>query len=116
MTRKKLEELKKRTQYYGKCEDPTPEQVKTWAQISCIEMVNSILAYSCPPWGPAQKLLKRDLNDSHSYLRDHVNELGEEQVLQIIEEQINDISYVRRGVFTDSEGCSYNTIIWKEDE
>lgn len=93
----------------------TPEQKQTRNKIECIDMVNSTLAYYWDDIMTAEELLDFELHHKRiSYLKEYVEKLGEECVLQIIKEQINDVDHILRNVFTDSEGLSYNSIIWKK--
>ena len=90
-----------------------PEEAKRlYNELSCREMVNSCLCYGSiedfwrkPEW--------RD-----SYAARHVRALGRARVAEICKEQQEDIARARilRNVFTDSEGCSYNSIIWADEE
>lgn len=86
-------------------------------ELKCMSMINSILCYDwatrlqeCTP----QKVLEEEQNKYHSYLDQYVQQLGKERVLELIQEQLNSIAGVKVNVFTDSEGCSYNSIIYKE--
>ena len=64
-----------------------------------------------------------DLNDLLWFDADTVYEwLGiedeedEEKVIQLIQEQIDDIAYIKDSVYTDGEGLTYNSIVWKNME
>ena len=81
-------------------------------ELSCRDMINSILAYNVPRTYTAEQILEREEHSYHNYLEDYVKKLGREKVLALIEEQKNDIKEIRRDVFTDSEGVSYNSIVW----
>ena len=91
------------------------ERTKKQMYVSCIEMVNSILAYNnyVKRNMSAKDVLVEDLHSYHSYLKDYVKEFGNDKVVSIIQEQMSSIKDV---VFAgyDSEGVSYNSIIWKE--
>lgn len=52
-----------------------------------------------------------------SYAATFVKELGLSRVQELVKEQEEDFSkaVVRRGVHTDSEGVTYNSIIWEDD-
>ena len=80
----------------------------------CYEMVNSILAYS--PYLrslPAEEVFEKYTTD-REYLDDYIKLFGKEKVIEIIAEQLADIETVRCGVYTDGEGCSYNSIVWRK--
>ena len=84
-------------------------------KLSCIDMINSLLCYQCCGYKKAKDVLKYDMKIAyHSYLREYVECLGEDTVLELIQEQINDIAKIDTDCFTDNEGLSYSTIIWKE--
>ena len=94
----------------GKYHKGAPEQEVRKKELSCIEMINSILAYDCRGYADAKEVLK------HDYLADCVTELGEVGVLELIQGQIDSIDYVHVAVSYDSEGLSYNSIQWKVKE
>ena len=52
-----------------------------------------------------------------SYMSDYEDELGKERVRQLYEEQKFDISQatIHHGVHTDSEGLTYNSITWADE-
>lgn len=91
----------------------TPEQETRKRELSCIEMINSILAYDCRGYSAAKDVLEHEKNAYHNYLENYVTELGEARVLELIKGQIESIDTVNVGVACDSEGLSYNSIKWK---
>lgn len=93
-----------------------PKQYETQEkELSCISMINSILAYSCHGMTDAQKVMEHEETSYHNYLADYVKLLGRNKVITLIQGQIDSISHVQHCVFRDSEGISYNSIIWKEE-
>ena len=93
----------------------TPEQEKRKRELSCVEMINSILAYNCRGYSVAKDVLEHEKkNFYHNYLAPYITELGENRVLELIQEQIDSIDTVEVGVSCDSEGLYYNSIKWKE--
>ena len=56
------------------------------------------------------------MNDE--YLADYINDLGFDVVRHLCYEQISDFekATVKENVHTDSEGISYNSIIWADDK
>lgn len=86
---------------------------KTYNTLSAIRMINSVLAYHWVEGETAEELLDKELNRYKSYLQEYVDKLGREKVLELIENQMNDIDHIARNVSTDSEGLSYNGIVWK---
>ena len=83
-------------------------------ELSCIEMINSILAYQGAGMTDAEQVMQMEERSYYNYLAKYVEMFGREQVVALIQEQINSIDYVQHCVHTDSEGCSYNSIVWKE--
>lgn len=92
----------------------TPEQETRKRELSCIGMINSILAYDCRGYSDANAVLEYENNAYHNYLEDYVTELSEDRVLELIQGQIDSIDTVDVDVACDSEGISYNSIKWKE--
>lgn len=86
---------------------------KTYNTLFAIRMINSVLAYHWAEGETAEELLDKELNRYKSYLQEYVDKLGREKVLELIENQMNDIDHIARNVSTDSEGLSYNGIVWK---
>lgn len=84
-------------------------------KLSCIDMINSLLCYQCRGYKKAKDVLEYDMSTAyHSYLREYVECIGEDDVLELIQEQINEIAKIDTDCFTDDEGLSYSAIIWKE--
>ena len=106
MTDKQLELLKKQSRYYGIHKDLTPEEKEIHDRISCIDTINSCIAYC------SRNL---DCIVRNDYMQRHVDKLGLDTVTRLAQGQLNDIVGVKYCVYTDSEGCSYNSIVWKED-
>ena len=94
--------------------DWTEEQQRIDSELSCIDMINSILAYGGFGYD-AETVIKREEQSYHNYLYDYVKEFGREKIIELIQEQINSIERIAYNIHTDSEGCSYNAIIWKEE-
>ena len=108
------EQMRKTSIENGK---PTPEQKRQYEKYLCISMINSVIAYDWYEGQTAKELLDWELNDRyHSYLEEYVNKLGYDEVLALMQNQLDDIKSIERDVFTDGEGVSYNSIIWKEKE
>lgn len=96
---------------------------KRLKELRCLRMIDSQLAYDnnfrfskmgVLDYSP-EAVLRKDLNSYHSYLLEYVEALGRARVLELIQEQMDSIESIKVGVFTDSEGCSYNSIIYKEE-
>jgi hypothetical protein len=108
MTDKQIEQAKKTLPKWeaGKKTIYTPEQEQLKNELWCREMINSILCYD----GPRNIM-------SNRYLYDYIKKLGIDTVQRLCDEQIEDFNkaVVRRNVCTDSEGVSYNSIIWADE-
>lgn len=112
--RELAEQMRKSREESGK---PTPEQKRQYEKFLCIGMINAIIAYDWHEGQPAKDFLDWELNDSyHSYLEEYVNKFGYDEVLALVQGQLDDVKFVERNVFTDSEGLSYNSISWKNKE
>lgn len=95
----------------------TPEQRREYEKLLCVSMINSVIAYDWYEGETAKELLDRELNHKHrSYLEEYVNIFGYDEVLALVRGQLDDIVSIERGVFTDGEGVSYNSIVWKNRE
>lgn len=87
---------------------------KRLSEMSCIRMINSILAYN---WfgHSAEEIMQMEEESKYNYLADYVNEIGRHRVVELIQAQMDDIDHISRNVFTDGEGLSYNSIVWKAE-
>ena len=123
MTDKQLKQAKKQLndKYYGdelrisqNLKFPiTPEDKMAFEELRCIDMINSTLAYH---WfgQSAEEIMQMEERGYKNYLAEYVEMFGRDKVVALIQAQMDDIVQIRRNVFTDSEGLSYNSIIWKE--
>ena len=88
-------------------------------ELSCISMIDSILAYDCAGWQSAEDVLAyeetRPLVGCTNYLQSYVEALGRCNVVRLIEGQIVSIDHIEKDVMTDSEGVTYNRIVWQEE-
>lgn len=108
------EQMRKSREENGKS---TPEQRRQYEKFLCIGMINSVIAYDWYERQSAKELLDWELNDRyHSYLEEYVEKFGYDEVLALVQGQLDDIVSIERDVFTDNEGLSYNSIIWKNKE
>ena len=87
----------------------TEEERKLERELFCREMINSILIYN------GVKALDEEMD---RYLLRYVKELSKERVLELIKEQVADFekAIVKRNVYTDWEGCTYNTCLWADEQ
>lgn len=98
----------------GEYHKPPKEYKLREEELSCISMINSILAYGGFGYS-AEEVMQREERSYHNYLADYVKILGRDKVVALIQGQIDDIVRIRRNVGTDSEGVSYNSIIWRDE-
>ena len=120
MTDKQLElaERELRAKGYGwidgKYHKPPKKYAMLQKEFSCIRMINSLLAYGCHGMTSAEEVMQYEECSYYNYLADYVGELGRDKVIALIQGQIDSIDCVKHCVYTDSEGCSYNSIVWRE--
>jgi secreted Zn-dependent insulinase-like peptidase len=82
----------------------------------CIEMINSILAYQGAGMTDAEQVMQMEERSYYNYLAEYVEMFDREKVVALIQGQIDSIDRVKHCVHTDSEGVTYNSIVWKEEE
>ena len=99
----------------GRYIKPSKEYEMRQTKLRCIDMINSILAYGCYGY-TAEEVTRHEENKYHNYLKDYVDNLGRDVVVKLIQEQINSIQSIKTDVHTDSEGVTYNSIIWKQND
>lgn len=82
-------------------------------ELSCISMINSILAYN---WfgEDAESVMRMEERAYKNYLAEYVALFSRKRVVELIQEQIKSIKDIKRNVHTDGEGLSYNSIVWNE--
>lgn len=107
MTRKEREILKEEKLWIDERKDWSDEQKTLDAEISCMDMIDSIMCYG-----------KQDFDYiiTNDYLQRYIDELGIEHVKTLIINQLNEKPYIKRNVATDSEGLTYNSMFFKDDE
>ena len=98
----------------GKYIKPPNEYVLRSEELSCISMINSILAYN---WfgQNAEEIMQMEERNYHNYLADYVKLFGRDMVVALIQEQLDSIKTIKRNVHTDSEGVTYNSIVWRDE-
>ena len=92
---------------------------KAYMSLSAIDMINSHLAYDKTLESkPVSKLTiteKAQIIEGtmvSKYMKEYIEALGEKHIRRYVENQLNDIKYIEVGTMTDSEGLSYNSIVW----
>lgn len=92
---------------------PSQDYILRNEELRCIDMINSILCYSCEGYKDAESVLEYEENSYRNYLSEYVQTLGREKVIGLIQEQIESIDHIEHSVFIDDEMLSYNSIAWK---
>ena len=109
MTGKEMEKLRNSLPKWENGKPPilTAEQEQLDRELWCREMINSILIYHG----------KNNIMDN-DYLEKYIDELGIKLVKKLVKEQIEDFekAIVLENVSRDSEGLSYNSIIWDDEQ
>ena len=97
----------------GKYIKPAKEYELRERELSCISMINSILAYN---WfgEDAEGIMQMEERGYKNYLTEYVALFSRKKVVELIQEQINSIKDIKRNVHTDGEGVTYNSIVWNE--
>ena len=97
--------------------DMNEEQEKIYRELSCREMINSIMIYGNINSPYNEKTGKLDY-----YLLDYAKDsgfygIGKQRVLELVREQQADFAKanVNYGVYTDGEGCTYNSCNWGDE-
>lgn len=114
-----MEHNKEKTDYYDHYDISTG----TWYHLtdelnckreeaSCIDMIDSIICYHCYGMS-AEKVLDYERHSYKNYLEEHIELLGEQRVLELIQGQIDSIDGIEYSTFVDNEGLVYNSIMWK---
>lgn len=123
MESKKLEQYKNKLyaemrERKAKGEDPFKDAdfKRRYIYKSAWEMIESVLAYNWQSGKSAKEFLDWELNDRyHSYLEEYVKLLGYDTILNLIQQEMDDIDHIEQAVFTDSDGLTYNSIIYKNN-
>jgi hypothetical protein len=109
MTDKQIQQAKATLPQWknGKAPILTPEQNQLRRELQCRDMINSILCYK-----------GKEGIMNNEYIADYIDDLGCDIVKRLCDEQITDFekAIVKKNVHTDSEGISYNSIIWADDK
>lgn len=86
-------------------------------EIACRRMINSCLCYGTGFFEKFRHWTYPDGYAFKSYADSYIRDLGEETVYKLYDEQKADFAKatVNKNVCTDSEGVSYNSIIWEDE-
>jgi hypothetical protein len=109
MTQMELDAAK--TALWQQCQGRKMTQYETLLdrEYSCREMMISIFAY-----GGTIEITNESTYGFKQYLSKYVRELGRERFDEVRRTQLQSFEgvTVSRGVYTDGEGCTYNSINW----
>lgn len=80
--------------------------------LDCREMINSCLCYTS-----IDDFWRDQGSGRGSYADPYVKALGLDVVKALVEEQVEDFKKAKvvRNVYTDGEGCTYNNIVWADE-
>ena len=88
----------------------TKKDERLFEELYCIEMINSCLTYGVDPF---------EIRDycGTSYMTDYEKTLGKRRVKQLYEMQVEEFSKatIISNSYTDSEGCSYNSVRFADE-
>ena len=109
MTRKQIEMAESKLDIFNLTED----EERTYQELRCREMINSIMIYH-----NIKSPYNETTHEFDKYLNTYVSSLGAERVLELVREQQADFAKaeVQVGVYTDHEGCTYNSCKWNDDD
>ena len=80
----------------------------------CIDMIHSIMAYS-RDFKDGEDLVSEQEHRYTDYLKKFKDELGRDKVVELADIQVKRPHHIKKNVVTDSEGLSYNALIFDED-
>lgn len=83
------------------------EDKELYAELEAMGMIHSFVAYH--NWN------SKDIWFSSHYFKDHLKALGKEKLQALIDVTLSKVETVKHCVHTDSEGLTYNSIVWKEE-
>lgn len=99
----------------GSYEKMTTEQKKEYAELSCRDMINSIMIYESidSPYNEKEDKLDKYLEDRHKD-KSSMFYVPRDRIIELVREQQEDFKKAKviHGVYTDHEGCTYNSCIW----
>lgn len=113
MTEKQIRQAYNNLPIYS---EMTPQQKKLYAELSCRELINSIMIYN-----GINAPYDKETDTLNEYLKEEKTNslfyLPRERIIELIKEQQEDFknAVVKTNVYTDFEGCTYNSCIWADD-
>lgn len=98
--------------------DMNEEQEREYAELSCREMINSIMIYGNinSPYNEKEDKLDRYLEERWQE-RGSMYYVPRKRIIELVKEQQADFAkaVVKSGVYTDYEGCTYNSCVWADE-
>lgn len=88
--------------------EKTPEAERKLKELNCVEMINSILCYGDYLKSSPEEVIKKETRRLNKY----IVLLGEDKVKELIKGQQYVIKGIKYNVYTDYEGCSYNSLVY----
>ena len=96
----------------------TKEQKREYAELSCREMINSIMIY-----GNINSPYNEKENKLNKYLEERWKDkssmfyVPRERIVELVKEQQEDFkkAIVNKNVYTDYEGCNYHSCVWGDE-
>ena len=101
MNKNEIREIKNKMGNHENWKDENSMERKTYEEMSCREMIMSCLTY------------RYNIYNSE-YVMKYIDILGEQRVLELCKEQeeyFNTKCKVNKGVYTDNEGVTYNSLV-----
>lgn len=110
MTDKQIQQAQRTIPPYS---ERNEEQQRLYDELSCREMINCCLVY-----GESYNFYTPETGKFGIYAHRHVKTLGADTVIKLYNEQCKDFAkaIVKKNVGTDSEGVSYNSVIWADEQ
>lgn len=117
MTRKQIEAaMSKIPHAFDTYKFATKAQKKEYAELSCRDMINSLLVYGYSAYNKETDEMSKYLN---SFWQDKSSMfyVPRKRIIALVQEQEQDFAQaeVRLGVYTDGEGCTYNSCVWADE-
>ena len=109
MTRKERRDLREKYLYINERKNWNKKQKQLDAELCCMEMIDSIICY-----GAKNIDLDSILNDR--YMKTYIEELGVEKAKELIQGQLDEKPIIKHNVYTDCEGLTYNSMVYKDEE
>lgn len=81
---------------------------------SCIDMIHSIIAYG-RDFKDGEDLVQEQEHKHYNYLSKFIDAMGRDKVVELADQQVKRPHRIEKGTYTDSEGLSYNSLIFLDE-